>query len=463
MVNLNSSKNKPNINKSNINQFINPLTINSTTPITIQEIMEENTNFIPFLPGYLFTGKNDINIVNQYFLMKIKLNNLNQIRNSIVNIINTNKTILENIKISREKYNLNKKMFNGSNNLIFNLKNNINNTFNINNNTFPTFVEEYKKNNFSIIKNNEGNAKYPLFYSIFQNNKFENNDFNTFFIKLFNEYIIKRNDILNDNIIYCNGLLSYDFIFELNMKYTKFNQKISPNSKNNSNLNKYIIQNKNILNSSTKKTIKNNSSKYNFKENDRISPTQKITTIDLSKTNAYTVENKTTSTTTNLTYNQVKNIFNKHKTPILNQTLSKKIDLYNIFYKNIISQENIVVMYNQNINKIFTKLYDSINGLLDNSNECNLYTVIVNNINLEYYLIKLIYYFNFNKNFLMSVTNYYKTCEYISSNINSFEMFYPSYIDWYNQFFKITPELTTVQNYPLINFDEMFEHFIYKI
>ena len=250
------------------------------------------------------------------------------------------------------------------------------------NDDFEKFIKKFIKEKYNIFKNI--NKDVPFFFHIFQLEYLGKSK--DFFLDLFRKYIEIRKKILlyigrltdtselTDTS--CYGLIAFESFFELENAF-KFRNK------------------KNELKNSIISSNKNNSNNYIIYNN----PT--------------TPTVSTVSTTT----------------PEI-PSLYPKIHKYNLLYNSCVNKDTIKTNYDKNI----TDIYKNFDNYINNTkNASNLYSIISNGIELDFYTIKLIFTYQetdkFNK--LIDIHDYIKKT--ISESINTFESYYEIYLDWFNE------------------------------
>ena len=235
-------------------------------------------------------------------------------------------------------------------------------------NDFNHFKLNYCFEKYNYLKNIKINT--PLFFTIFQNEYLGSNK--SFFLNLFRSYIEIRNKLLKYIDVYSlQSLMAFDkSFFDLKNKLNmeKNKESIKENKGNNINYNHYLI--------------------YGNKGN-----------------------NESSNLNNKKLYNKIHK-FNLLYTPSIND---------NLYKKNHVSK----------MNKIYSVLYNNINKLLDTSNN-DLFNVIINNIECDFSIIELLYYYVESKLFNNAIDNNTKIKNYIYDEINKFELYYEDYWDWYN-------------------------------
>ena len=239
-------------------------------------------------------------------------------------------------------------------------------------NDFNHFKLKYCFEKYNYIKDIKINT--PLFFTIFQNEYLGSNK--SFFLNLFRDYIKLRNELLK----YIDSgdlqsLMAFDKPF--------FDLKNKLSMEKNAGLNKENIR-----------SNKENYNKYLIfgnKGNNNVNNTNKTAPL----------------------YNKIHK-FNLLYTPSINDNLYKESHV-------------------TKINKIYSELYDNINKLLNSSNN-DLFNVTINNIDCDFSIIELLYYYVEPKLFNNAIDNNTKIKKYIYGEINKFELYYEDYLNWYKKF-----------------------------
>jgi len=403
-----------NIYKENIEPF--KINIFDDTP-TISDFIKgsDNISSLPTIPKIYFNKNTDndkigSNIINNYNNIKININKLEIIKNFILSILKTSQFELENFKVSKKMFHLEE------NNLIINLKDTYTDTFK-NNNSFNDFINNYMKENYNIFKNIKSDV--PYFYNIFQNKYIGKNKI--FFLDLFKKYIKIRKIILTF-IQKNNGILGFDMIFEINnnIHFDKIKniekEKLSKDSKDSKkyiNYNEYILSGENIMNNTN---IVNNK----FKQKNSITPKKSELQSKIHKSNLLYLEN-----------NDINYYINLHK---------------------------------KRLTDIYTNIITSKNNSLDNGASYDLYNITTNLLELEFNIIKFIFNYIDEIIFNNFIDVHLKIKHYIYEKINTFNIYYEPYIEWYNRaILKLSSSSTGMNTSEVENFQDFFNNIVSKI
>lgn len=365
-------------------------------------------------------------------------------------------------------------------------------------NEFITFVDEFIYHdkaktieNFSLFKSSDD--KYPYFYKIFQN-EYKGKS-KTYFVTLFKKYFELRKNILKQ-VRANHGLLAFTLFFDLtatknyqkmkeeeglkkNMSTNEYNNYIlygmnsmnrdkyeigdivrekntSPNEDfkiiEYNNHNKQYILGKKINNSIVKRGATKNllNTNYtiiykhiddNFKvgdvitnvfDNTNIYQILKIDPTDLDK--KYHIDIISGTRPRYYSDLQFKQQFRTSIDKITKRDLGKKIHNFDLLYVNILDQQYYKDEHTNNIYRIYENFYNSTQNIIGYSVKSNLYNFLINSFDMDFYLIKFIFYYVDQKDFNKAVDDHYNCKKYISKSINNFERYYDDYIDWYNMF-----------------------------
>jgi len=435
---------KNNLNKQNLIPFLNGVV--DTKEFNFKDFIFEE---LPLVPTIYFKGKNDdpigTKIINNFYTIKFNLEKLENIKKIMLSILLTSKCELEKIKISNNKYKLLKKY------LIINFNNTFEETFkketilnkdkniykkNNNMTTFTEFLTKFINNNHNILQNYNNN--YPYFYTIFEN-EFNNEESKDYFLKLFTKYndirsklllYLKINDNNNTNQLSDTsyGIYSFNFMFDILNNTNKSDGNNNKNNCNNKQYENYLINIKNKSSSDNDKYKVLDRVKVNGEEGVIIgidyfgSPKtpfsvqfsdNKIIKYSLSSLDEIPLEKK------------------------IKPTLNPKIRLYDSMYYNKNSSDFYKNNHINNMDKLYKNVITSINHSFENGSS-SLYDVIVNNLNLDFNLIKFIFCYVEPKIYNKAIDSYYRVNEYIYNNINSFNSYYDDYIRWYNKLLGLT-------------------------
>ena len=262
-------------------------------------------------------------------------------------------------------------------------------------NDFNHFKLKYCFEKYNYIKDIKINT--PLFFTIFQNEYLGSNK--SFFLNLFRDYIKLRNELLkyidSDNL---QSLMAFDKPF--------FDLKNKLSMEKNAGLNKENI-----------KSNKENYNKYLIygnKGNNNVNNTNNTSPL----------------------YNKIHK-FNLLYTPSINDNLYKESHV-------------------TKINKIYSELYDNINKLLNSSNN-DLFNVTINNIDCDFSIIELLYYYVEPKFFNNAIDNNTKIKKYIYGEINKFELYYEDYLNWYKKLNENNVKVINSSNLSKMDFGKFFE------
>jgi len=401
-----------NIHKENIEPFKEKI-FNPT--ITISDFIKGDDNIpsLPTIPKIYFNKNKKKNleddkigsvVINNYNNIRINIKKLEIIKNFILSILKTSQFELENFKVSKKKYQLEQ------NNLIINIEDTFNDTFK-NKDSFNNFINNYVKENYNIFKNIKSDV--PYFYDIFQNEYIGKNK--NFFLDLFKKYIKIRKNILK-LIQKNNGILGFDMVFEINdnIHFDKIKNiekaKLSKNNKNNINYNKYILFGENIMNNTN---IINN----------------KFTNTDAKKS-----------------------------------TLQPKIHKSNLLYLENNDTNYYINLHKKKLTDIYTNIITSKNNSLDNGASYNLYNITINLLELEFNIIKFIFNYIDEIIFNNFIDVHIKIKRYIYEKINTFNIYYEPYIEWYNRvILGLSGSLIDINTTEVENFGDFFNKIISEI
>lgn len=407
-----------NLNKENFEPFINKIfnttKINPTNPQLFKTFFG-SSNALPTIPSVYFK-QNDAygsNIINDYYKLKILFNRLDKIKNTIKFVLETSKDELSKVSINLNKYEII-----GKQNIIFKITDNYTSDFNTNFNTtsnFEIFRQKFMSEKYNLFENIDYTENSILFYYIFQHEYKVNQKF---FLKLFNEYIKIRKEILvmiNSNY----GLLAFESVFELekNIDLIKKNQNVNENKinqKNKINYSKYKYQDENINSLKNIKGLNIN--------NNTISSVQKYTKIP------YMINEYNSLYTTNI--HKSENLKSEHKIRLLN---------------------------------LFKNVHQSLNFIITNSSNINLYDLINNNIEYDYNILEFIFYYVKPELFNNFIDNNQKIKNYIYKKIGVFDTYYDLYIDWWERLSGKSTTTKTGSTTSNLNFKTFFEDILTKI
>jgi hypothetical protein len=145
---------------------------------------------------------------------------------------------------------------------------------------------------------------------------------------------------------------------------------------------------------------------------------------------------------------------------ITKRNLGGKIHNFDLLYVNILDQQYYKNEHMNNIYRIYEKFYGSIQNIIGYSVKSNLYNFLINSFEMDFYLIKFIFYYVDQKDFNKAVDDHYMCKKYISKSINNFERYYDDYIDWYNMFIGTYQDVSSAYG---ATSESDFKEFFYKI
>jgi hypothetical protein len=400
-----------NIHKENIEPFKKKIFNNS---IKIADFIKGNESIpsLPTIPKIYFNKNIEDDkigsvIINNYNNIRINIKKLEIIKNFILSILKTSQFELENFKVSKKKYRLDQ------NNLIINIEDTFNNTFK-NQNYFNIFITNYVKENYNIFKNIKSDV--PYFYKIFQNEYIGKNK--NFFLDLFKKYIKIRKIILKF-IQKNNGILGFDMVFEIkdNIHFDKIKniekKKITKDNKNYINYNEYILLGENIMN------------------------------------NTNIINNK---------------FIEKDSNTLQEPLLQSKIHKSNLLYLENNDINYYINLHNKRLTNIYTNIITSKNNSLDNGASYNLYNITINLLELEFNIIKFIFNYIDEIIFNNFIDVHIKIKQYIYEKINTFNIYYEPYIEWYNRIILgLSSSLIGMNTTEIENFKDFFNKIISEI
>lgn len=158
----------------------------------------------------------------------------------------------------------------------------------------------------------------------------------------------------------------------------------------------------------------------------------KINSTDLDK--KYYIHNKTANIKKYYSDLEFRETFITCINKITKRDLGGKIHNFDLLYVNILDQQYYKNEHMNNIYRIYDNFYNSIQNIIGYSVKSNLYNFLINSFEMDFYLIKFIFYYVDQKDFNIAVDNHCNCKKYISKSINNFERYYDDYIDWYNMF-----------------------------
>jgi len=389
-----------NIHTENIEPFKKNIFTNNST---ISNFIkgDDNISSLPTIPKIYFNKDNDQIGSNI-------INNYNTIRINIKKLEIIKNFILSILKTSQfelESFKVSKKIFKlKQNKLIINFEDTFNDTFKINN-SFNNFINNYVKENYNIFKNIKSDV--PYFYNIFQNIYTGENK--NFFLNLFKKYIEIRKIIL-EFIKSNNGILGFDMVFEINDnihfdKIKNIEKEKIKNKKNSINYNKYILSGKNFIN----------------------------------------------------------NINNIDNTSV-KKTLQSKIHKSNLLYLENNDINYYINLHKNRLTNIYTNIITSKNNSLDNEASYDLYNITINLLELEFNIIKFIFNYIDEIIFNNFIDVHIKIKQYIYEKINTFNIYYEPYIEWYNRvILELSGSLIGINTSEVENFKDFFNKIISEI
>lgn len=315
------------------------------------------------------SNKSDIygqDIINKYYTIKNSLNQLSIVKSFITSIIKTVKVELEKYRVSKRDYNIIKKL------LIKKFESSLSETFKTQKD-FCDFKQSYVEESFNIFK--EFNENMPLFQYIFNNTYIGIKDTKNYFNKLFKKYTKERN-ILSTHIEDNFGLLAFSPLFDID-SVSEFQVASSKTDKSNIKYNNYIVYNSN----------NSNNSKQNLG-----------------------AEFNTNGTTT--------------------IPLNEKMNEFNLMYISTYHADYYTSQHRKKINKIYSDLKESIDGLLSGSDNMTLYDIILTTLNLDFSLFELMFYYCEPILFDTAMSNHQNIKKYILDKLKTLDLYYDSYKDW---------------------------------
>jgi hypothetical protein len=419
----NNNKNERDILKKNIDLFTNSYIFkdfnkNISNPPSINNFIK-NT---PTIPGIYFvkdcnniSNLNNNLIIDKYFEIYRDIKNLEKIKDNILSILDMSKSLMVKKILSKDQYYLDNKNFGieKSSRIIFKFTNDKKKDYTSNFKTqtdFKNFVDIFIKENYNIFRGIE--TYLPYYFYIFQNEFSDKSS--SYFINLFRKYNNLR-DKLSNNIRSEHGILGFKSFFDIdfNTKKTRNNFKKNSNIKNNNfNYNKYLLEGNNSNNKS------------------------------------YLNENS----------QEAKSVF----------YLKSKIHEIDLLYLTFVDEEFIKNEHRENCYKNYEALHDSLDKIIGNGAQYNLYDITKNMIELDFNLYKFIFSYVEPELFNNIVINHYKIKNYISKKINSFERYFDLFIEWKEKIEGISStsygSLTNINKlYTYQKFEEFYNDIITKI
>jgi hypothetical protein len=212
------------------------------------------------------------------------------------------------------------------------------------------------------------------------------------------------------------------------------------------------------LSNDTSKKFNNLEKPYLQKDNRIIQTSSnkkgKVTNVKIS--NKYNIQFNNKSTGKNISKT------NLTKINLTEKTLYPKIHKFDMLYINYIDKSITKRVYNDKIKGIYGELYKSYRELL--SCPSNLYEVIVNCIKLDFFIHKFIFYYVKISKFENAVEVNYNIKQFILNKINTFELYYDRYIEWYNRLTGAIAEgMSDLANKDISDFKTFFDNIIGKL
>jgi hypothetical protein len=417
----NNNKNERDKLKKNIDLFTNSYIFkdfNSSAPVNMDSFIK----LTPTIPGIYFvkdcnniSNLNNNSIIDKYFEIYRTIENLEKIKDNILSILDMSKSMMVKKIISRDQYNLDNKNFGieKKNRIIFNFTNDKKKDYASNFKThkdFKKFIDVFIKENYNIFRGIE--TYLPYYFYIFQN---EFSDISlSYFVNLFRQYNNLR-DKLSNNIRSAHGILGFKSFFDIDFN----TKKIRNNFKKNSN-------------------IKNNNFNYNKY------------LLEGNKSNNKSYLNENSPESKKIHY------------------LKSKIHEIDLLYLTFVDEEFIKNNHRENCYKNYEALYDSLDKIVGNGAQYNLYDITKNMIELDFNIYKFIFSYVEPELFNNIVINHYKIKNYISKKINSFERYFDLFIQWKEKIEGIPStsysSLTNINKlYSYQEFEEFYKDIITKI
>jgi hypothetical protein len=133
-----------------------------------------------------------------------------------------------------------------------------------------------------------------------------------------------------------------------------------------------------------------------------------------------------------------------------------------MLYINYIDKSITKRAYNDKIKNIYNELYKSYSDLL--SCPSNLYEVMVNCIKLDFFIHKFIFNYVKISKFENAVEVNYNIKQFILNKINTFELYYDRYIEWYNKLTgAISEGMSDLANAEISDFKSFFDNIVGKL
>ena len=113
--------------------------------------------------------------------------------------------------------------------------------------------------------------------------------------------------------------------------------------------------------------------------------------------------------------------------------LQDKIEKFNALYTEINNMEYYINEHNTRLTNIYNNIITAINNSFNDDASYDLYNITVNLLEIDFNLIKFIFYYIDQAIFNNFILTHIKIKNYIYDKINTFSMYYEDYIDWYNK------------------------------
>lgn len=390
----NNNKNERNKLKTNIKLFTNNYIFNNFNKNSIPSppynpnTMNSFIKNTPTIPGIYFIKDCDrdpkINadfnnniIIDKYFKIEKDIQNLEKIKDNILSILEMSKSTMIKKIISKDQYHLDNKKYGieNENRIIFKFTNDKKKDYVSNfskQSDFKNFVNNFIKEDYNIFR--DTNSVLPYYFYIFQS-EFSDKSV-SYFLNLFRKYNNLR-DKLVDELGANYGILGFKSFFDIdyNSKKIRNNFEKNTNKKNNNfNYNKYLLEGNNSNNKS--------------------------------------YLNKNSSTANPVYY------------------FKSKLHEIDLLYLTFVDQEYIKNQHRENCYKKYEEFYDSLDKIVGNGANYNLYDITKNMIELDCNILKFIFFYIHPELFNNIVINNYKIKSYISKSINKFEQYFDLFIQW---------------------------------
>lgn len=326
-------------------------------------------------PGNIIGTDSDMGktYITDYFELKNTLNEFKKIKDCLLTIIELSKIDFQKIKFSKKKYNLYKEKIFFSN-FTGNSDNDLRKNLNSKKDLF-NFIKSFINNEFMLYKDTDTLD----FLNIFQNEYFEKSK--NYFINIINKYITIRKNI-------CKKIQNMIDIGNINQ--TKYYPNLCY---------KDLYEYHEDYNLEIKKNIaKDKSENYVLYGN-------------------------------NMSFNN--NVSKVPNTLSEKNILLKNRDDYEKLYKNKKSKDIYINDFIKRYKYFHNDFYKGLNNILSGPSNLDLYTYLINSINVDYNLINFILYFNDNKSFEDIITNYLAISNDILLLVNNFEKYYDPYLSWH--------------------------------